>query len=254
MIVAHALSLHIGGLLLVDRASFIAETGELVAVLGRNGSGKTTLLRTLAGVRAFQSGTVHVGGRDLRTMTPPERARIIAHLSAEEGFSDTLSVGEVVAMGRYAHHRWWEWRRSARDDDAVGSALDAVGMASFAARPFDTLSSGERQRVWIALALAQEAPVLLLDEPTSHLDMRSAQEILRLLRRLCDRGKTIVCALHDVNEASQIADKLLLLGSQRMLAFDSAERILKGPFLEQAYGVKLETVRTGETLRVFPSP
>ena len=126
-------------------------------------------------------------------------------------------------------------------------------MRGFEHRQFDTLSSGERQRVWIALSLAQEAPVLLLDEPTSHLDVRNAQEVLRLLRSLCASGRTVVCALHDLNEAAAFADKVLLIGDRRLLAYDTPERALSGSNTALAYGVRLQSVRLDDgTLRIFP--
>jgi iron complex transport system ATP-binding protein len=253
MIVAHRVELHAGSRLLVEPASFIVERGHFVAVLGANGAGKTTLLRTLAGVRPYTSGSIHIAQRDLKNLSTVERASLIAHLTGDDVFVDKLTVRDVVATGRYSHHRWWQWRRTRSDDEAVEAALRDVQMATFADRTFDTLSSGERQRVWIALALAQEAPILLLDEPTSHLDIRAAQEILTLLRRLCNGGKTIVCALHDLNEAAQVADRVLLLGEQRLLAFDTPERVFSGSAVERAYRVPLRTVRDGDgMLRIFP--
>jgi iron complex transport system ATP-binding protein len=127
-------------------------------------------------------------------------------------------------------------------------------MTSFAHRRFDTLSSGERQRVWIALALAQEAPLLLLDEPTSHLDVRAAYDVLDLLRKQCDAGKTIVCVLHDVNDAAQFADRLLVIGSQTILAYGAPERVLLSDALETAYGIPMEAARAESgSLRVFPA-
>jgi len=123
------------------------------------------------------------------------------------------------------------------------------------ARRFDTLSSGERQRVWLALAFAQEAPVLLLDEPTSHMDVRIAHDILAMLRGQARGGKTIICVLHDVNEAAEFADRILLLGSGRILALDTPARVLSSSLLETAYGIRMELVKTQSgTLRAFPEP
>ncbi len=127
-------------------------------------------------------------------------------------------------------------------------------MRAFEERRFSTLSSGERQRVWLAMALAQEAPLLLLDEPTSHLDVRTAQEMLQLLRSQVRREKSVVCVLHDVNEAAEFADRIILLDGRSMLAFDSASNVLTSPLLDRAYGTALERVRTPSgRLRVFPA-
>jgi iron complex transport system ATP-binding protein len=255
MIRARELSLRIGSRLLIANASFEARAGEMIAVLGRNGVGKTTLLRTLAGVRAPDAGSVTIEERDITAMPAAHRARQIAHLTGDDLFIDRLTVRDVVAMGRYPHHSWWEWREDASDHAAIERSLQAVHMEAFAARRFDTLSSGERQRIWLALAFAQEAPVLLLDEPTSHMDVRIAHDILALLRAQSRSGKTIICVLHDVNEAAEFADRILLLGSGRILALDTPARVLSSSLLETAYGIRMELVKTQSgTLRAFPVP
>ena len=165
---------------------------------------------------------------------------------------DALCARDVVAIGRFPYHRWWQWRSRADDDTAINGALEAVGMRCFAQRPFSQLSSGERQRVWIALGLAQETPTFLLDEPTSHLDVRVAHEILELLRRLARTGKTIVCALHDLNEAAAYADRIALLGDGGMLAVAPTETLLNDPRVERVYGIAMERIRlAGGGLRVF---
>jgi iron complex transport system ATP-binding protein len=250
---ARDVNLQIDAKLLIAHAAFDVEPGSVVAVLGRNGVGKTTLLRTLAGVRAPDRGSLTIDGREVAHVPPALRARMIAHVAGDDLFLDRLTVRDVVSMGRYPHHRWWQWREEARDHASIDGALQAVHMDAFAMRRFDTLSSGERQRIWLALALAQEARVLLLDEPTSHLDVGVAREILRLLRTQALAGKAVVCVLHDVNEAAEFADRILLLGSQRVLAFDVPERVLTPPLLQAAYGIQMEVLRTsGGALRVFP--
>jgi ABC-type cobalamin/Fe3+-siderophores transport system ATPase subunit len=254
MISVRDLTLRIGARTLLRRCGFDVKRGEFVAVLGPNGVGKTTLLRTIAGVRAPDEGQVSLDGRNVRQIRASERARLVAHIASDDLFWDQLLVREVVAMGRYAHHRWWEWQVDRRDDAAVAHALRAVHMEAFADRRFDTLSSGERQRIWLALALAQEAALLLLDEPTSHLDVRVAHDILQLLKAQVRSGKTVVCALHDINEAAEFADRVLLLGCAEVLALDQPDNVLEPGLLERAYGIRMETLRspTG-ALRVFPA-
>lgn len=252
MIAAHGVRLTAGNRTLIDDATFEARDGEFVAVLGANGAGKTTLLRTLAGVRKPQAGRVLLGQRDLCDVSPSLRAQRIAHLTSDDLFIERLLVRDVVAMGRYPHHRWWQWNEEPADGPIVQAALRAVEMQRFAGRRFDTLSSGERQRVWLALALAQEAPLLLLDEPTSHLDVRAARDVLTLLRAQVHAGKTVICALHDLNEAAAFADRILLIGNGEVLAFAPPAQALDPRLLERAYGLHMETFQLASgKLRVF---
>lgn len=253
MISANALTLAAGPKTLMRDLSFELHAGELVAVLGPNGVGKTTLLRTLAGVLHPQAGRVTVNGHDVASLSSIDRARSIAHIATDDLFLDRLTVRDVVATGRYAHHKWWQWNEEPSDGSAIAGALQAVHMSAFEERPFDTLSSGERQRIWLAMALAQEAPVLLLDEPTSHLDVRVAQEILSLLRSQADGGKTIVCVLHDINEAAEFAHRIMVLGPGELLALDVPENALTATSLQRAYGVQMELFRSNSgVLRTFP--
>lgn len=254
MIEARGLTLCAGGRTLLENVTFRIERGEFVAILGANGVGKTTLIRVVAGLRRAAAGSVFIDGRESSMLTSHERGRSIAHVAGEETFLDQVLVHEVVAMGRYPHHHWWEWNQTQLDASAVDDALAQVGMNDFAGRRFDTLSSGERQRVWLALALAQQAQILLLDEPTSHLDVRAAREMLMLLRAQRSAGKTIVCVLHDVNDAAEFADRLLVLGSHTLLAFGEPEHVLQTGALESAYGIPMELARTSTgSLRVFPA-
>jgi iron complex transport system ATP-binding protein len=233
----------IEGRTLIAPATATIEAGRFVAILGANGVGKTTLLRTLSGGLRPLAGTVRIGDLDPAAVGPLERAHRIAFVTSDDAPVDGLSARDVVASGRYPFHRWWEWSEDAADTVAIDGALADVGMTGFSGRSFETLSSGERQRVWIALALAQEAPVLLLDEPTSHLDVRVAHEILALLRAQAKAGRTIVCAMHDINDAATYADALMLLGDRKMLAFDAPERVFTAALLERAYGIPMEIVR-----------
>jgi iron complex transport system ATP-binding protein len=253
MIRVCAVELRIGHRQLLTDVTFEAKSGEIVAILGRNGVGKTTLLRTLAGVRPPERGSVTIDGHESFTMPPARRARVIAHIAGDDLFMDRLTVRDVVAMGRYPHHRWWQWREEPTDRAAIERSLMAVNMESFATRRFDTLSSGERQRIWLALAFAQEARVLLLDEPTSHMDVRVAHDILTLLREQSHGGKAVICVLHDVNEAAEFADRILLLGNGSVLSIDTPSRVLSSSLLQTAYGIHMELVETASgALRVFP--
>jgi iron complex transport system ATP-binding protein len=221
-------------------------------LLGPNGVGKTTLLRAIAGLHSAQAGTILLDGIPTTALDSLERARRIGFVTGDEVFLDALSVRDVVSIGRFPHHRWWQWQTSGADAAAVTQALSAVRMEPFEQRLFSTLSAGERQRAWIALGLAQATPILLLDEPTSHLDIRVAHEILDLLRALARAGKTIVCVLHDLNEAAAYADRIALLGDGKLVAFAEPDELLNDSLLESVYGIAMERVRLPDgRLRVF---
>jgi iron complex transport system ATP-binding protein len=253
VIAVRGVDVSIAGRLLLAGLDFGIAESEIVAVLGPNGVGKTTLLRALAAMHPVERGSIRVDDADVASLTAAARARRIAFVTADDALTDALSVRDVVAIGRYPHHEWWEWSATPADRDAVERALAEVRMDAYADRLLGTLSSGERQRIFIALGLAQETPVLLLDEPTSHLDVRVAHEILALLHDLARQGKSVVCVLHDLNEAAAHADRILLLGDGRLLASGDAESVFRPDVLEAAYGLPMETVRTAGGIRVFPA-
>ncbi len=251
VIVAESLALHVGRRVLLDGLCLQADKGEFIAVLGANGVGKTTLLRALAGLHPLRSGSLRINGKDSTRMNSMERAKQVAFMTSDDVAMESLRVRDVVANGRYPYHRWWEWSASRADEEAIDAALEAVHLRALAQRDIQTLSSGERQRCWLALGLAQGATTLLLDEPTSHLDIRFAQQILGLLRGISERGNTVIAVLHDPNEAAAYADKIVLLGSGTSLAFGTPPDVLTAEMLQRTYGTPLEIVETQCGLRVI---
>lgn len=187
------------------------EAGELVCLLGPNGAGKSTLLRTLAGMQAPLQGRIQIMGADLRRLSPVDRARRLGVVLTDRAEVGALSVRALVALGRYPYTDW-AGRLTAADERCIDQALAAVGATPLALRSFSQLSDGERQKVLIARALAQEPRLLLLDEPTAFLDLPRRVEIIGILRRLArDSGRAVLLSTHDLDLALRGADRLWLL-------------------------------------------
>jgi ABC-type cobalamin/Fe3+-siderophores transport system ATPase subunit len=206
-----------GRTLLRDAAATFAQ-GTLTALMGANGAGKSTLLATICGGLAPVAGTVRLDGADVLALDARTRAQRMALVEPTEPALASMTVGDAVSGARFPYHRWWEWQPSEDDRAAVDAALRATELDALRARELGTLSAGERQRVWIALALAQRARVIALDEPTTHLDLRFAIETLELLRRLADEGAIVIAVLHTLEEAASFADRVVIMGDGTILA------------------------------------
>lgn len=220
--------------------------GRCTAVVGANGSGKSTLLRALAGLAPAMAGTVSLDGTPVDTFGARALARQVAFLPQSPLVPGGITVAELVALGRHPHRRLLGGP-TPDDERAIDDAMARTGIVAFADRTVDQLSGGERQRVWIAVALAQEAPVLLLDEPTTFLDIRHQLEVLALIRHLCDEGgRTVVAVLHDLNQASSFADHLVVVGNGRILAEGSPAEVLSAELLAEAFGVHADVHLDGD--------
>jgi iron complex transport system ATP-binding protein len=237
-----------GGRTLLRDINATFAPGTLTALMGANGAGKSTLLATMCGVLAPARGSVHLDGIDVMTLDARTRARHMALVEPTESALASMTVADAVNGARFPYHRWWEWQPTAEDRDAVDGALRATELDALRARELGTLSAGERQRVWIALALAQRARAIALDEPTSHLDLRFAIETLALLRRLADGGATVIAVLHTLEEAASFADRVLLLGRERVLADAPPATAFTADLLHAAYGIAIGVETRGGTL------
>jgi iron complex transport system ATP-binding protein len=160
-------------------------------------------------------------------------------------------VREVVATGRFAYRPWWDWTQPDEDGPAIEAALARVDLTGFAERDFETLSAGERQRAWLALALAQDTRLVLLDEPTSHLDPRHALEVSCVMRGIARDATTAFVVSHDLNEAAAIADRIAVLGDGRLLICAPPHEALEPELLERAYGIAFDRVTLGGAVRVI---
>jgi iron complex transport system ATP-binding protein len=221
--------------------------GECLAVVGPNGAGKTTLLRCLTGLLRPTKGEIAFAGRSLAGLSRREIARRIAYVPQLRPDHVPLAVEQVVLLGRYPHLSPFQIAPRSQDFAAVDEALRVVGIEELRGRPIDQLSGGERQAVYIAAALAQEAELLVLDEPTLHLDARHQHDLAALLLRLtASEDHTVVLATHDLNLASLLGDRLLALSKGRELATGTPAEILRPELLERLFRARFEIVRGGE--------
>lgn len=230
----------------LDGADFDVMSGERVAVIGPNGAGKSTLFKALAGLIPFTSGEISIHGVDCRTSHA-----LIGYVPQQEDidWSFPVNVWDVVMMGRTRHIGWRRFT-SARDRAVVSEMLERVGMSAFAHRQIGQLSGGQKRRVFIARALAQETDVLLLDEPFSGVDAAAEREIMQVLDDLREQGVTVVLATHDMGMAAEQFDKLLLL-KRRVLAFGTAAEVLTPDVLAQAYGGAIHVFKNGQEMTIF---
>jgi len=235
------LSVRYGTRPVLERLSVDIHPGAWTCVVGPNGCGKSTLLRALGGFIKFDHGSVWLQGRPVRDWPRADRARRIAWL-AQSSVTADLTVAECVALGRFAHTGWLG-ALQARDEAAIARAMAATGAEEWADRRITTLSGGERQRVQLARVLAVEASVLLLDEPTTHLDPPHQEDVGRLLlaqARGC--GVTIVSAIHDLSLAL-MADRLLVMGRDGLVGHGTPQDAVDGDWLSRAFGKPIKIVR-----------
>jgi iron complex transport system ATP-binding protein len=234
---ARELSFSVEANKLLDRVDVRAERGQFVGLIGPNGAGKSTLLRAISNVVNIQEGTVSLHGADLRSMPPRKVAEILALVPQIAPYTQGFSAFELVLMGRYPHLGRFQVEGQA-DDRIVKDAMRLTETEEFAARTIDTLSGGERQRVFLARAVAQQPQVLLLDEPTSNLDILHQLKILTLVRQLVDDGLTAIAAIHDLNLAARFCDRLVLLAEGRVVTGGTPAAVLTPETIESAFGVK----------------
>ncbi len=236
------LSVRAGSRALVEEVDLDVEAGTWTTVIGPNGAGKTSLVEAVAGLRRLAAGTVHLQGHDAVALDERRRARLVSLVPQHPVVPAGMAVGEYVALGRVAHHGLVR-APSAIDREIVASTMARVGLEDLAERDVATLSGGERQRTVLARALAQATPVMVLDEPTTGLDLRHQVELLELLRREVDEcGLAVVATLHDLTLAGQFADRLVLLEAGRVRLEGPSREVVRDPALARAYAMELEVV------------
>ncbi|MER6915121.1 ABC transporter ATP-binding protein [Streptomyces sp. NPDC000594] len=213
-------------------------SGRVTAIVGANACGKSTLLRALARLLAPAAGAVHLDGRSLHAIPTRELAQRLGILPQSPVAPEGLTVIDLVGRGRSPHQTWWrQWSQG--DERAVHDALRATGMSELADRPVDELSGGQRQRAWIAMAVAQGTPVLLLDEPTTYLDLAHQIDVLDLVTDLNrEQDRTVVMVLHDLNQACRYADHVIAMKAGRIVAEGDPAEVITAELVEEVFGLR----------------
>lgn len=238
----------------LDAVSLTIETGVVTAIVGPNGSGKSTLLRTMGRLHTPQRGTVLLDGQDIFQRPTRDLARELGILPQSPVAPEGLTVVDLVSRGRDPHRRWFDqWARS--DEAVVFAALERTGMTALATARVDDLSGGQRQRAWIALALAQETRTLLLDEPTTYLDIAHQLDVLDLVRTMHEeQGATVVMVLHDLSMAARYADRIVALRAGRIIADGTPADIITPPMLRDVFDIEATVIVDPNTGRPHVLP
>ena len=222
---------------ILSRITLRVDAGEVLGLLGANGSGKTTLLNCVSGHVPIRSGSITFDGHSIAQLAPRQRARRVSVVPQTYDLPAGFTVRELVSMGRHPHVGFFT-APTKRDEEAVDKALRALALGAAARTPVDQLSGGERQMVVLAMALAQEAQLLLLDEPTTHLDVRHQAQLMETIRSVSrGSGVAALAVLHDINLARRYCDRVLLLSSGRLAGNGPPSEVLSAAALGSCYGV-----------------
>jgi iron complex transport system ATP-binding protein len=242
MLSIRSISVNYGETEILHNLSLNVQAGEVVSLIGPNGAGKTTLIRAISGILPLQSGSVQVDELDLATIPIAERARLLAVVPQARRLPPEYSVQQTVLMGRTPYLNWLG-NLSKNDYDKASWAIDRTQLSDFNDRRVDELSGGEQQLVLVARALAQDSSVILLDEPTAHLDLRHQAAILDLVHTLArERGLAVLMSLHDLNLVSLYSDRIALLRDGQILAFGNPKEVLSPQYLSDVYQVPLDII------------
>ncbi|SDE97342.1 iron complex transport system ATP-binding protein [Halorubrum xinjiangense] len=236
----------------IDGESIAAEPGAVTALVGPNGSGKSTLLKGLANQIDPEDGSVLLDGSDVHSMDTKALAKRLGLLSQESTSPDSITVEDLVYHGRYPHRGFFE-RTTAEDAKAVERAIDLAGCGHLRDREVGSLSGGQKQLAWIAMVLAQDTDVLLLDEPTTFLDLHHQMEVMEIIETLRDESEvTVVVVLHDIEQAARLADRVIALTDGEVRARGPPEAVVTEELLSEVFRVDADVVQTEDGPRVTP--
>lgn len=249
----HDLSGGYGNDLIVEHVNLALAEGEWLSLLGANGSGKSTLLRLLSRMLKPQGGSVLLDGRDIHTLSPAALARRLALLPQQQTLPEGMTVYQLVSLGRSPHQPWWRWDLDMASCKQVEKALQWTEIEQYRDRPVTSLSGGERQRAFLALALAQAPTVLLLDEPTTFLDLHYQLQLLELLKSLNQQQSlSIITVLHDINLAARYSDRLALLRQGHLWTVGPPAEILTPTILRDVFEIDVEIFQTSVGVQICP--
>lgn len=221
--------------------SWEAAEGRLTAIVGPNGSGKSTLLKSLTGQTVAEGGCVYLEGKPLKQWKSRDMAKQLAYLPQSRNDTN-ISVFRMVLHGRFPYLAYPR-HYTKEDEEMVIRTLERMGISDLLEKPVSSLSGGEKQRAYLAMALVQDAPILLLDEPTTYLDLSAQIELMEMLKHLAGEGKTVAVVLHDLNHALQYAEEIVLMENGRMKQCGTPKEILKSGVLEDVFHVRIHILQ-----------
>lgn len=242
-----------GNTAIIEQVTLAVHQGEWLSILGGNGSGKSTLLRLFGRILSPQRGVISLSGHDIQNLSSTALARKLALLPQQQVLPPGLSVHQLVSLGRSPHQPWWQWDLTSQDHEQIEQALLWTDMLSYRDQPVASLSGGQRQRAFLALALAQQPQVLLLDEPTTYLDIHYQLQILELLKQLNRNEQlAIITVLHDINLAARYSDRLAFMRQGKLWAIGTIEETLTPDVVNQVFDVNVVILQTPVGPQICP--
>ncbi|MDJ0726176.1 MAG: ABC transporter ATP-binding protein [Prochloraceae cyanobacterium] len=239
--------------LVIKDINLTLNTGEWLSLLGANGSGKSTFLKTIARILKPVRGSVFLDGKLIHNSSPQIIAQKMAILPQQQTIPAGLTVYQLVSLGRTPHQSWWEWELNRNDRQKIAAALQQTQIDNMRDRPVTELSGGERQRAFLALALAQDPQIILLDEPTTYLDINYQLQLLELLKKLQQqRQLTIITVLHEINLAARYSDRLAMLVKGNLYTVGKTAEVLNKQVIADVFDVIVEVIDTPVGLQICP--
>lgn len=239
--------------IIIHEINLTLNRGEWLSIIGANGSGKSTFLKLINKILTPSQGHIFLDGKSMQTLPPNVVARKMAILPQQQTIPMGLTVEQLVGLGRTPYQAWWQWELTKEDRKKVKEAIIKTQLEAFCDRPVTALSGGEKRRAFLALALAQNPQVLLLDEPTTYLDIHYQLQLLELLKKLqIEQQLTIITVLHDINLATRYSDRLALLKQGKLYTVGEPDKVLKFNILREVFDIEVAIINTPVGLQICP--